>query len=160
MQKSRNGLRGGYPTDRLSLPLRKLHERHARFVRVDILTDEEIARFLAHPRTPSASNVRGRAIFLTLLDTGNRDFELSTLTTPHAHLDEGFTLMLGWGKEERQVKSDRRPPRRYGCVSRATAQHPYYRATPWRVPAPPRRRSAVPAVHLSRRYGTRLSTQH
>ena len=71
---------------------------------VEILTDEEIARVLEHLRTPSATNVRNRAIFLTLLDTGIRASELLTLTIPRAHLDEGYLLVLGKGKKERPVK--------------------------------------------------------
>ena len=71
---------------------------------VDILTDEEIARILAHLNTPTATNIRNRAIFLTLLDTGIRASELLTLTIPHAHLDEGYLLVLGKGKKERPVK--------------------------------------------------------
>lgn len=71
---------------------------------VEILTDEEIAHVLEHLRTPSATNVRNRAIFLTLLDTGIRASELLTLTIPRAHLDEGYLLVLGKGKKERPVK--------------------------------------------------------
>lgn len=71
---------------------------------VEILTDEEIARVLEHLRTPSATNVRNRALFLTLLDTGIRASELLTLTIPRAHLDEGYLLVLGKGKKERPVK--------------------------------------------------------
>ncbi len=71
---------------------------------VDILSDEEIARILAHLNTPTATNVRNRAIFLTLLDTGIRASELLTLTIPRAHLDEGYLLVLGKGKKERPVK--------------------------------------------------------
>jgi site-specific recombinase XerD len=37
---------------------------------VEILTDEEIGRVLAVLATPTATNARNRAIFLTLLDTG------------------------------------------------------------------------------------------
>jgi site-specific recombinase XerD len=71
---------------------------------VDILSDEEIARVLHQLRTPTATNVRNRAIFLTLLDTGIRASELLTLTMPRAHLDEGYLLVLGKGKKERPVK--------------------------------------------------------
>lgn len=71
---------------------------------VDILSDEEIACVLHQLRTPTATNARNRAIFLTLLDTGIRASELLTLTLPRAHLDEGYLLVLGKGKKERPVK--------------------------------------------------------
>ena len=71
---------------------------------VEILTDAEIARILKALASPNASNVRNRAIFLTLLDTGIRASELLTLTIPRAHLDEGYLLVLGKGRKERPVK--------------------------------------------------------
>lgn len=71
---------------------------------VDVLNDDEIARILTHLNTPTATNVRNRAIFLTLLDTGIRASELLSLTIPRAHLDEGYLLVLGKGKKERPVK--------------------------------------------------------
>lgn len=71
---------------------------------VDVLNDDEIARILAHLSTPTATNVRNRAIFLTLLDTGIRASELLSLTLPRARLDEGYLLVLGKGKKERPVK--------------------------------------------------------
>jgi site-specific recombinase XerD len=71
---------------------------------VDILSDEEIERILTRLKTPTATNVRNRAIFLTLLDTGIRASELLSLTLTRAHLDEGYLLVLGKGKKERPVK--------------------------------------------------------
>ena len=71
---------------------------------VEILTDEEITRILACLSTSAATNVRNRAIFLTLLDTGIRASELLTLTIPRAHLEEGYLLVLGKGRKERPVK--------------------------------------------------------
>lgn len=71
---------------------------------VDILSDDEIGSILAHLNTRTATNVRNRAIFLTLLDTGIRASELLTLTLARAHLDEGYLLVLGKGKKERPVK--------------------------------------------------------
>lgn len=71
---------------------------------VDVLNDDEIARILAQLSTPTATNVRNRAIFLTLLDTGIRASELLSLTLPRARLDEGYLLVLGKGKKERPVK--------------------------------------------------------
>lgn len=71
---------------------------------VEILADAEIARILKALASPNASNVRNRAIFLTLLDTGIRASELLTLTIPRAHLEDGYLLVLGKGKKERPVK--------------------------------------------------------
>lgn len=71
---------------------------------VEILSDEEIGRVLRVLATPTATNVRNRAIFLTLLDTGIRASELLTLTIQRAHLDEGHLLVLGKGRKERPVK--------------------------------------------------------
>jgi integrase/recombinase XerD len=71
---------------------------------VEVLTEEEIAQVLRALATPTATNVRNRAIFLTLLDTGIRASELLTLTIPRAHLDEGYLLVLGKGRKERPVK--------------------------------------------------------
>lgn len=63
-----------------------------------------IRQVLAALSTPTATNVRNRAIFLTLLDTGIRASELLTLTLQRARLDEGYLLVLGKGKKERPVK--------------------------------------------------------
>lgn len=71
---------------------------------VKILSDEEISRVLQTLATPSATNARNRAIFLTLLDIGVRASELRTLTLDRAHLDEGYLLVLGKGRKERPVK--------------------------------------------------------
>lgn len=71
---------------------------------VEILTEAEIRQVLAALSTPTATNVRNRAIFLTLLDTGIRASELLTLTLQRARLDEGYLLVLGKGKKERPVK--------------------------------------------------------
>ncbi len=71
---------------------------------VEIVSDEEVTRILDALKAPTATNVRNRAIFLTLLDTGIRASELLTLTIPRAHLDEGYLLVLGKGKKERPVK--------------------------------------------------------
>jgi site-specific recombinase XerD len=71
---------------------------------VEILTDEEISRVLQVLSRPTLTNVRNRAIFLTLLDTGIRASELLTLTIPRAHVDEGYLLVLGKGRKERPVK--------------------------------------------------------
>ena len=79
---------------------------------VEILTDEEITRILACLSTSAATNVRNRAIFLTLLDTGIRASELLTLTIPRAHLDEGYLLVLGKGRKERPVKIGTTPARK------------------------------------------------
>lgn len=71
---------------------------------VEILNEAEIRQVLAALSTPTATNVRNRAIFLTLLDTGIRASELLTLTLQRARLDEGYLLVLGKGKNERPVK--------------------------------------------------------
>ena len=71
---------------------------------VEILTEAEIRQVLATLSTPTASNVRNRAIFLTLLDTEIRASELLTPMLQRARLDEGCLLVLGKGKKERPVK--------------------------------------------------------
>ena len=71
---------------------------------VEILTDDEIAQVLALLTSATATSVRNRAIFLTLLDTGIRASELLTLTLGRIHLEDGYLLVLGKGRKERPVK--------------------------------------------------------
>src|SRR5260221_595047 len=79
---------------------------------VKMVSDEEVTSILDALKAPTATNVRNRAIFLTLLDTGIRASELLTLTIPRAHLDEGYLLVLGKGRKERPVKIGTTPARK------------------------------------------------
>ena len=70
---------------------------------VKVLTDEEIREILACLYPDTATGCRDTAIVITLLDTGLRLSELTSLKLADAHIDQGYLKVMGKGSKERIV---------------------------------------------------------
>jgi site-specific recombinase XerD len=70
---------------------------------VQVLTEEEIGRILAHFDQDDPFGARNYAIVWTMLDCGLRASELCGLRIEDAHIEEGYLKVLGKGNKERLV---------------------------------------------------------
>jgi integrase/recombinase XerD len=68
-----------------------------------VLTPGQVDRFLQAPRKTDSFWRRDRAVLELLYATGCRASELSSLTLPDLHLNEGYCRCLGKGRKERLV---------------------------------------------------------
>jgi len=68
---------------------------------VDVLTDEEVRKVLSCIDTDTGSGSRNAAIVVTMLDTGVRLSESTSLRLEDAHLDQGYLKVMGKGAKER-----------------------------------------------------------
>ena len=72
---------------------------------VDVLTDEEVATVLASIDTDTCSGCRNAALVVTMLDTGVRLSESTSIDLEDAHLDQGYLKVMGKGAHT----TDRQP---------------------------------------------------
>lgn len=92
--------REGYTEDNI---LADLKPPKAPVKYVEVLTDEEVRMILACLDSDIASGCRDKAILITLLDTGLRLSELTSLKLADAHIDQGYLKVMGKGSKERIV---------------------------------------------------------
>ena len=92
--------REGYTEDNI---LADLKPPKAPVKYVEVLTDEEVRRILACLDSDTASGCRDKTILITLLDTGLRLSELTSLKLADAHIDQGYLKVMGKGSKERIV---------------------------------------------------------
>lgn len=69
----------------------------------EVLSDDEVKRFVAAFDTDDAFGARNFGMVYTLLDCGLRAAELCGLRTEDAHLTQGYLKVLGKGNKERLV---------------------------------------------------------
>ena len=67
------------------------------------LTTDEVDKLLKAQNPLTAIGARNIAILITLLDTGPRCNEMSSLRYEDAHIEEGYLKVMGKGNKERQV---------------------------------------------------------
>jgi len=70
---------------------------------VDILSPDEIKALIDAQNPLTSFGSRNIAILVTLLDTGLRCSELSTLLFENTHIEEGYLKVIGKGSKERLV---------------------------------------------------------
>lgn len=92
----RTGLSERLPTAQIPLP--KVPQRLP-----DVLSIEDVGRFLSQPFPDGAIGLRDRAILEVLYGSGIRASELTGLDVVDLDLDEGFMRVLGKGTKERLV---------------------------------------------------------
>jgi len=92
--------REGYTEDNILADL-KPPKAPVKFV--EVLTDEEVRMILACLDPDTSTGCRDTAIVITLLDTGLRLSELTSLKLADAHIDQGYLKVMGKGSKERIV---------------------------------------------------------
>lgn len=70
---------------------------------VKVLTDEEVKKILSCLDPDTATGCRDTAIVITMLDTGLRLSELTSLKMADAQIDQGYLKVMGKGSKERIV---------------------------------------------------------
>jgi site-specific recombinase XerD len=70
---------------------------------INALSQDEIKKLISSVPKHTAMGTRGRAIFITFLNTGLRASELCDLQLRDVHLEEGYVKVLGKGDKERIV---------------------------------------------------------
>jgi integrase/recombinase XerD len=92
----REGITDNHPTARLPLP--KVPERLP-----EVISIEEVDRFLGQPFPDSPAGLRDRAMLETLYGCGLRVSELTGLELAGVDLSSGYVRVLGKGSKERNV---------------------------------------------------------